>query len=120
MEFDCFIHSDEAGEQMTLPYLQNMTFLDISVIIIFIILAYLSKRLGEALKTPPFYKLFHAGIVLIVVALFINTLAMNDILVISPALSLTLPMGLRFIAGILSIFASMQYWNWLFSELFKH
>lgn len=105
---------------MTLPYLQNIIFLDIAVIIIFIILAYLSKRLGEALKTPPFYKLFHAGIGLIVAALLINTLAMNDILVTTQAFSFTVPMGLRFLAGILSIFASMQYWNWLFSELFKH
>ncbi len=104
---------------MNVPAIHNIVFLDIAVIIIFVVLAYLSKRLGEALKKPPFYKLFYIGGLLIIGAVLINAISANDIIIIVPGFSDIFTMGMRFFSVILAVFACMQYWKWLFSEIFK-
>ena len=97
----------------------SIVFLDIAVITILIVLAYLSKRLGEALKTPHFYKLFYVAVVLMVVgALFTLFYAQNVNVTISKLFNIIL-MALRFICSIVAVFTCMQYWKWLFSEFFK-
>lgn len=104
---------------MILPDMHTIVFLDIAVIIIHTVLAYLSKRLGEALKKPAYYKLYYIGIALIVVAVIVNTIALNTIVFVKPDVTSTVLMGLRCASGLLAVFASMQYWQWIFSELFK-
>jgi hypothetical protein len=97
----------------------NIVFLDSAVLIMLFVMADLSKRLGEALKTPPYYKLFYVGVCMIVTAVLINTIFVNSILVVSHAISTITPMALRCCTGILAVFACLQYWKWLFSEIFK-
>jgi len=104
---------------MNMPEVHTIIFLDIAVIIILLVLAYLSKRLGEALKTPSYYKLYHLGIVLIIVSVFINTISINQTAAVLPDISKAVTMGLRCISGVLAVFASLQYWRWIFSEVFK-
>jgi len=120
MEFYCSLSHYEAGAKMNLPEMQTVFFLDIAVIVILIVLAYLSKRLGEALKTPPFYKLFYVGAGAIAMAMLIHTVSMNAITPITPHISKTVLMGIRFLSGFLAVVASLQYWRWLFSEFVKH
>ncbi len=104
---------------MNIPDMHTIVFLDIAMIIILIVLAYLSKRLGEALKTPPYYKLYYVGIVFVVISVLINTISINEVLTVMPEITKTVPMGLRCVSGLLAVFASLQYWQWLFSELLK-
>ena len=100
-------------------YMTSVVFLDLAVIVILIVLAYLSKRLGEALKTPPFYKLFYVGVVLIVAGALVTLFfAQNANMSISKLIN-TIVMAIRFICSIVAVITCMQYWKWLFSEFFK-
>lgn len=99
--------------------MDNIVFLDIATITILLVLAYLSKRLGEALKTPAYYKLFYVGSGLIVVAAFINTLLSNNLLGSSQTLYSLILMTVRFICGLVAVVTCLQYWKWLFSEFFN-
>lgn len=119
LEFNCSIPYNEESQKMNLLIIQNIFFLDLSVIIILMVIAYLSKRLGEALKTPPFYSLFYIGVVVIIVAAIINTIATSRVFPISYNLYTTISMVMRFFSGFISVFACIQYWKWLFSEIFK-
>lgn len=119
MEFNYSIPYNEESQKMNSLIIQNVFFLDLSVIIILMVIAYLSKRLGEALKTPPFYILFYIGVVVIIVAAIINTIATSRVFPISYNLYTTISMVMRFSSGFISVFACIQYWKWLFSEIFK-
>lgn len=119
MEFYYPVCDNEKGAKMTIPSMYNIIFLDISAITILIVLAYLSRRLGEALKTPPFYRLFYTGIVLIIIAAILNTISVNSIVVTAPEFSNIVPIVMRFFSGFLAVFTCMQYWKWLFTEFFN-
>lgn len=97
--------------------IQHIFFLDISVMFILYVLANLSKRFGEAMKKPPFYKLFHLSLGLILVSFLINTVTANATASTIHLSSQVVSMGLRCVAGILSVFSSLQYWKWLFAEI---
>lgn len=113
------LFDNEAGAKMNIPDMHTIVFLDIAMIIILLVLAYLSKRLGEALKTPPYYKLYYVGIVFVMISVLINTISINEVIAVIPEITKTVPMGLRCVSGLLAVFASLQYWQWLFSELLK-
>ena len=95
-------------------------FIDISVIAILYVLAHLSQRLGEAQKTPPFYLLFHISSLLIIISALINAFSMSEIITINDLVAQTLPMGMRLVAGIFSVFSSFYYWTWLIPALIKN
>jgi hypothetical protein len=101
--------------------MHSIIFLDISAVAILLVLADLSKRLGEALKTPSYYKLFYGGVVFVVLAAVINSIAFNNYVDVTRQVSVSIvfPMALRFVAGVCAVFASLQYWRWLITELFK-
>ncbi|MCI0474010.1 MAG: hypothetical protein L0Y76_10560 [Ignavibacteria bacterium] len=120
MELGRPVSYHEESAEMNLFNIQNTFFLDISTIIILIVIAYLSKRLGEALKTLPFYKLLYGAVGFIIASAVLNSFAVNNVLDISIKTLNTVSMGIRFFAGIISVFACLQYWKWLFSELFKN
>ena len=105
---------------MTILNIQNLFFLDIAVVIILMIIAYLSKRLGEALKKPAFYKLFYIGATCIIAAAIVNTVATNRQFSLSNNVMNPISIVMRFLAGLISVFACLQYWKWLFSEIFKN
>jgi hypothetical protein len=99
--------------------MNSIVFLDIAVVTILLVLAYLSKRLGEALKTPPYYRLFYVGAVLVMVAALINTIFAINFPVHVYTFTNMMLMALRFFCSIAAVFTCMQYWKWLFSEFFK-
>jgi len=93
--------------------------IDISVFLLLLILAELSKKIGEALKVPPFYHYYYICAVLLVsfvaidliLPLFQPSMIKIDVLVVTLALRAGL---------VLSTFPiAMIYWRWLFSENMK-
>lgn len=95
--------------------LHSLTIFDISAIVLMIVLAYLSKRLGDALKIKPFYKMLY------ITALCITSASIFDI--VSSSFNYNLPfvsMSLRFIASAGAVFVCLRYWNWLFSEFLRN
>ncbi len=87
MELCCTFSNNEESSEVSIFTMNSIVFLDIAVITILIVLAYLSKRLGEALKTPPLYRLFYAGVVVLVFATMqsgYSTLAFPFSLIINP------------------------------------
>jgi uncharacterized membrane protein len=119
VEFNCAVFNHETGAKMNIPEVHTIIFLDIAVIIIHLVLAYLSKRLGDALKTPPYYKLYYVGIALVITSVFINTISIPQTIAAFPKVVKVITMGLRCVSGLLAVFASLQYWRWIFSEVFK-
>jgi hypothetical protein len=95
---------------------QSIFFFDVSAIIFMFVLAYLSNRLGEALKIPPWYKVLYGTAVLIVAASVLDVL--SGIIPVPSIIRISL--FLRFLAGIVSCGIVLRYWMWVFSEFFKH
>jgi chromate transport protein ChrA len=91
--------------------LQALVLLDISSILLMIVLAYLSKRLGEAMKIKPFFKILYVTSIMIVFALGIDFTAVYFDKQIFTMLSLSM----RFAAGLAAFVVCMVYWKWLFS-----
>ena len=94
---------------------QSIFFFDVSAIIFMFVLAYLSNRLGEALKIPPWYKVLYGTAVLIVAASVLDVL--SGIIPVPSIMRISLFM--RFLAGIVSCGIVLRYWMWVFSEFFK-
>lgn len=95
---------------------QSIFFFDVSAIIFMVVLAYLSNRLGEALKIPPWYKILYGTAVLIIAASVLDVL--SGIIPVPSIMKISL--FIRFLAGIVSCGIVLRYWMWVFSEFFKH
>ena len=91
-------------------------FFDVSAIIFMFVLAYLSNRLGEALKIPPWYKVLYGTAVLIISASVLDVV--SGIMPVPSIMKISLL--IRFLAGIVSCGVVLRYWMWVFSEFFKH
>lgn len=100
--------------------MQLILLLDASMVVILCVLSSLSKRLGEALKTPSFYVLYYAATAFISVAALLNAGFFYPFLSKDSFIARNVPMALRFIAGIVSVFSSWQYWKWVFKEFLKN
>jgi chromate transport protein ChrA len=87
---------------------------DLSMVLIMLILAYLSKRLGDAMKTPSWYLALYGSIVIVILACALDITAGA----IAFALPASLTLGLRLGAGMITIGVCIRYWSWLFSEFF--
>ncbi len=97
----------------------SLIVLDMAAAVIMIVLATLSRRLGEALKIRPYYRLLYVGVGLLITASLINAAASTTTLGVARALSHVLPEALRFIAGTIGVASCLRYWKWLFSEYLK-
>jgi len=93
---------------------QGIIVFDLSAMVLMLILSNLSKRLGEALKIAPFYRLLFvtAGMMFCAAALdaargVIQVRAMDLVTVV-----------VRITAGVCAAFACLPYWKWLFTEYF--
>ncbi|MBN2037872.1 MAG: hypothetical protein JW768_14115 [Chitinispirillaceae bacterium] len=87
---------------------------DLSVALIMYVLAYLSKRLGDAMKTPPWYLMLYGAIVLVFISCGLEIAAT----VLSLQVPQLITLATRLVAGILAFCVCLRYWNWLFSEFF--
>ncbi len=98
---------------MIVPH--TLTLFDASAILSMYVLAYLSRRLGEALKVPPFYRILYLTAVLIAVAAVGETIS-NDIGIHIPH---SIPMAVRLISACAAFLVCLKYWNWAFLEYLR-
>lgn len=99
--------------------IHSLFFFDISFVIMMIIIAYLSKRLGEALKIKSFYKLLYITSFLVVCASSLDAVSGTFGNTAISNVTLTISMVLRLFSGIAAFFVCLRYWSWLFPEFFK-
>jgi uncharacterized membrane-anchored protein len=92
--------------------LRSLFLLDASAVMLMLIVAYLSKRLGEALKIASYYKIMYITAILVFIAF--GTDAFCDTIQYQMQGSFT--MAIRSIAGVFALLACLPYWKWLFFE----
>ena len=94
----------------------DVTFIlfDLSVLLLIVILSYLSKRLGDAMKTAPYYILLYAAGTLVLAACSIDIASAVSAVSVPPLVTLIA----RSCAGVLALAVALRYWSWLFSEFF--
>jgi chromate transport protein ChrA len=98
---------------MTIPI--GLIVFDIAAVISMIIVAYLSRRLGEALKVKPFYRILYVTAAIIVVVSIAEFFLNNAHVMVPPLIT----SGIRFAAAFFGFAVGLRYWSWLFSEYFR-
>jgi hypothetical protein len=93
--------------------------LDAAAAVIMLVLASLSKGLGEALKIPRYYRLLYAAAGLVLIASLSSTIFFDLSGFAHIRMTHLLPHGLRCIAGVIAVGVCMRYWKWLFGEYLK-
>ncbi len=84
---------------------------DVAVIICLMVLANLSRRIGEALRIQKIYTTFYFTSAMVVVASFVDA-------VFNPTIPYLTDVTLivRVVAVLISIPVAVKYWHWLFNE----
>jgi hypothetical protein len=93
----------------------SLILFDASAVVIMVIIAYLSRRIGDALKIKPYYRILYLTAFVVALTAVGDTI-LNDMLV---HVSQTITMGLRFVAACTACAVSLRYWSWAFSEFLK-
>jgi hypothetical protein len=95
--------------------LHSIILFDASVVVIMLIISSLSRRIGEALKIRPYYRIFY------LTSLVIALTALGDIILndVNIHINQIIPMGLRFVSAATAFFVSLRYWSWAFSEYLR-
>jgi hypothetical protein len=96
--------------------LHGLILFDIAAVMAMLVVAYLSKSMGEALKIPPYFRVLHFTSLLIAVAAIIDAVPKNRLFPYSETVS----MVVRCLAGIIALPVCLRYWKWLISEYFKN
>ncbi|MDR0331699.1 MAG: hypothetical protein LBH93_08340 [Chitinispirillales bacterium] len=96
-------------------YEQPMFFFDTTAVIMMLVLAYLSKRLGEAMHIRPYYIILFVTAALIAIASGLETIPQP----LSYEFIRTLTNVIRFAASAAAFVVALRYWKWLFSEFSK-
>jgi hypothetical protein len=94
--------------------LPAMILFDLSIVVSFFVLAYLSRKMGDALKIPPYYRVLYFSAFLTVVASGLDVAVKGYGITCSPIITLVM----RVCAGAAAIGICLRYWGWLFSEFF--
>ncbi len=91
----------------------NILIVDIASIILLFVIASLSKRLGEALRTrEENYRIMYVSIALIA----FSALPLQHYTTLSEPVSFIVQASLKGVAGLLACGAIYSQWNWLFNE----
>jgi len=99
--------------------IHSLIILDAAMAVIMIVLALLSKRLGEALKIRPYYRFLYLSVALILIDSFMNAISADVSIAVGKNISGALPNIVRFFAGLIAVAACFRYWKWLFVEYMK-
>ena len=94
---------------------ETLLVFDISAALIMVLIAYLSKQLGAALKIRPFYKILYltTGLVSAAAAIDLSGKSFTN------ANLILLTLGFRATAGVAALVVCLPYWRWLFGEYFS-
>jgi hypothetical protein len=96
-------------------YEQPLFFFDATAVVMMLVLAYLSKRLGEAMHIRPYYIILFVTAALILAASGLETIPRPlSFEFIGP-----LANSLRFAASAAAFLVALRYWKWLFAEFSK-
>jgi len=79
----------------------------LGIIVLFLVLARLSARMGEGMHLARYYYLYYLSILLVILAAFLYFQPLDGILAL----------GLLIGSNCLAILASYKYWWWLKDEL---
>ena len=91
---------------------QSLFVVDMAVMVTMVVLADLSRRLGEALKIRPYYRMLYVTMGMVFAAFVID--AFRETL---PYHVLDLvAISVRAAGGVLGVIACLPYWRWLFAE----
>ena len=93
----------------------SLVVLDASYIIILSIIAYMSRKLGTALRRPPVYLVIVFSVIVLICSSVLDILNTNNILNVSHSVTIVL----RVVVSIMSLWSTYTYWNWLLGEFFK-
>ncbi|MCL2182687.1 MAG: hypothetical protein FWB85_04370 [Chitinispirillia bacterium] len=99
-------------------YDQPLFFFDVMAVVMMFVLAYLSKRVGEARyagRDKPYYLLFFLTAGTIVAASGLETIPRS----LSFGFITTVTGSLRFAASAIAFAVAFRYWSWLFAEFSK-
>lgn len=101
---------------MSLDWMRLLTVIGpISIFVVFIVMALLSKRLGSVTRAAPYYLGFYVAAGLIGVSIVARLLDKNP-----AAAGGTLPVlvyvGLPAVAVTIAVLVAWRYWSWLFAE----
>jgi hypothetical protein len=98
-----------------MSFTPSILLFDASAVLLMVLLAYLSKPLGVALKIPPWYRLLYVTSVVIAITAAFETIGSD--------LGLHIPQGIpllvRVVSAIVAFFVCLKYWKWAFSEFFR-
>jgi len=96
-------------------YEQPLFFFDVTSVTMMLVLAYLSKRLGEAMHVRPYYTLLFVTAALVVAAAGLETIPES----LSFGFVSILANSMRFAAAAVAFVVTLRYWKWLFAEFSK-
>ena len=88
----------------------------ISLVIAQVVMALLSKRLGEVTKRPPTYRWFYVGAGLVAASILLQLV---DIFSGSDSVAAVVYDSLFLLGLALSVIIAWKYWSWLLSESSK-
>ena len=71
-----------------------------------LLLSYLSRQLGSALKIPPYYRAFYVSAAAVFAAFVLDTLQANNVMAVGTGFTL----ALRLSGGVLALAISLRYW----------
>jgi len=97
-------------------FTQSIVLFDVSAVLIMVILAYLSRPLGVALKIPPYYRLLYLTSLVIALPAIGETIG-NDQALHIPAGHTDAPAV--FFGHLPAFLVCLKYWNWLFGNFFR-
>lgn len=95
--------------------LQFIFLFDISTMLLMLILAYLSKRLGDAMKIKSYYKMLYFTAFLVATATGIDFVTKT----FGFQFPLNISLIMRLISSITAFLICLKYWHWLFPEFIK-
>jgi len=93
--------------------------LDVSVFFLMMILAALSKKIGEALKVPNFYHYYYTCAIVLIILVAADMILPNFMSESDRSEISTITMALRAMLVLSTFPVTMIYWRWLFSENMK-
>lgn len=93
---------------------------NISVALMLIVLAFLSKKLGEALDMPPYYRLYYCVIGVQIVWAVLQASLPHVVLEVSESgFASPWPSAIFAAAITMCLAVAWRYWGWLISALFS-
>lgn len=96
-------------------FLQSLITCDFASVFIMILLANLSRQLGEALKIAPYYRILYVTAALVLMAAGLDLFRETFFIIIDIS---AVTLAARCLAALLALVTCLPYWKWLFSEYF--